>query len=190
MVPCAPPLSLPEATAQPGDRGPRQHRGAGLFPGGLQPPAPPPPTAPPAAAAAAASRGTPQEAPCGAGPRGEGGPEEGLPGEALPVPQDHRGAGLAAAPQDQHRHQLVPQLQVGGPLSARRGWGASAWSWVMKGGSPWLCVGPGFGGVLTVACNPRGDSRGLRAVLRLMDAKNISCTFKQNVPRRCGKVSS
>lgn len=54
-----------------------------------------------------------QEASCGAGARGEGGAEEGLPAGALPLPADHRTPLLPAQPQDQHRHQLVPQLQVG-----------------------------------------------------------------------------
>ncbi|XP_066834931.1 homeobox protein cut-like 2 isoform X2 [Anser cygnoides] len=53
-----------------------------------------------------------QEAAGGAGPRGEGSLEESLPAGALPVPADHRAALLPAQPQDQHRHQLVPQLQV------------------------------------------------------------------------------
>lgn len=53
-----------------------------------------------------------QEAPSGAGARGEGGAEEGLPAGALPLPADHRTPLLPAQPQDQHRHQLVPQLQV------------------------------------------------------------------------------
>lgn len=73
----------------------RQPGGAGLHPGF------------PESRAAAA-----EEASSGPGPRGEGGSEESLPTEALPVPQNHRRAGLPAQPEDQHRHQLVPQLQV------------------------------------------------------------------------------
>ena len=107
--------SLHEAASELPERRPLGGRGrghgAGLPPGLPEPwgrapaaaaAAPPPP--PPAAA--------PEEAPGGAGAGGEGGAEEGLPTEALPLPQDHRGAGLPAQPEDQYRHQLVPQLQV------------------------------------------------------------------------------
>lgn len=57
-------------------------------------------------------RAAAEETSSGAGPGGEGGSEESLPTEALPLPQNHWGAGLPAQPEDQHRHQLVPQLQV------------------------------------------------------------------------------
>ncbi len=53
-----------------------------------------------------------QEAPRGAGGRGEGGSEEGVSAGAVSLAAHHRDAGRPTQPQNQHRHQLVPQLQV------------------------------------------------------------------------------
>lgn len=53
-----------------------------------------------------------QETPRGAGGRGEGGSDEGVSAGAVSLSAHHRDAGRPAQPQNQHRHQLVPQLQV------------------------------------------------------------------------------
>ena len=60
-----------------------------------------------------------EEAPGGAGSGGEGGLAEGLPPGALPLAEHHRDAGLPTQPQDQHCHQLVPQLQASLPFPLR-----------------------------------------------------------------------
>lgn len=54
-----------------------------------------------------------EEAPGGAGTRREGSSETSLPAKAIPITKNHWGTGYAAQLENQHRDQLVPQLQVG-----------------------------------------------------------------------------
>ena len=94
----SPSLSLHEAAAQLGQRQPalrapiRWHR---LQPG-RQPPAPAPA----------------EETPSSAGPRRDRSSETSISAKAIPVTKNHRRTRHQAQLENQHRHQLVPQLQV------------------------------------------------------------------------------
>lgn len=94
----SPSLSLHEAAAQLGQRQPALRapvRGHRLQPG-RQPPAPAPA----------------EETPSSAGPRRERSSEKSISAKAIPVTKNHRRTRHPAQLENQHCHQLVPQLQV------------------------------------------------------------------------------